>query len=65
MKHNLHHKNKQWISRLALEADTAVSLVDTLQQNFLKRLVAKHIQKLKQIHCTQLQHKKQGNNGIL
>jgi hypothetical protein len=47
LKYNLHHKDKQWINRLALEADSEISLVNPLQQNFLKHLVAKHIQKLK------------------
>jgi hypothetical protein len=47
LKYNLHYKDKQWINRLALEADSAISLVNPIQQNFLKHLVAKHIHKLK------------------
>jgi hypothetical protein len=53
LKYSLHHKDKQWIDRLALEADSAISLVNPLQQNFLKHLVAKHIQKLKHKYFTQ------------
>jgi hypothetical protein len=53
LKYNLHFKDKQWINRLALEADSATSLADPLQQNYLKHLVAKHIQKLQQKYSTQ------------
>jgi hypothetical protein len=53
LKYNLHYKDKKWINRLALEADSAISLVNPLQQNFLKHLVAKHIQKLKQKYSIQ------------
>jgi hypothetical protein len=38
---------------LALEADSAITLVKPLQQNFLKHLVAKHIQKLKHKYSAQ------------
>jgi hypothetical protein len=54
LKYNLHHNDKQWISRLALEADTAVSLVDPLQQNLLKHPIAKHTKIVTEIHPTQL-----------
>jgi hypothetical protein len=64
LKYNLHYKDKQWINRLALEADTATSLVDPLQQNFLKHLIAKHIQKLQQKYSTQnYNNEKQNKNG--
>jgi hypothetical protein len=33
LKYNLHYKNKHWINRLALEADTAINSIDPLHQN--------------------------------
>jgi hypothetical protein len=53
LKYNLHYKNKYWINRLALEANTAVNLIDPLQQNYMRQVVAIHIQKLKQKYITQ------------
>jgi hypothetical protein len=53
LKYNLHYKHKHWINKLALEAETAINLVDLLQQNYLRQLVAIHIKKLKQKHATQ------------
>jgi hypothetical protein len=53
LKYSPHYKNKHWINRLALEADTAVNLIDPLRQNYLRQLVAIHIQKLKQKYTTQ------------
>jgi hypothetical protein len=53
LKYNLHYKDKQWINRLALEADSATSLLDSLHQNFLKHLIARHIQKLQQKYSSQ------------
>jgi hypothetical protein len=41
------------MNRLALEADTAVNLIYPLQQNYLRQVVAIHIQKLKQKYITQ------------
>jgi hypothetical protein len=43
LKYNLHHTNKYWINRLALEADTAVNLMQT----YMRQLIEIHIQKLK------------------
>jgi hypothetical protein len=58
LKYNLYHKDKQWINRLALESDSAISFVNPLRQNFLKHLVAKHIKKLRHKYSTQ------NNNNI-
>jgi hypothetical protein len=52
LKYILHYKNKHWINRPAPEANTAVNLIDPLQQNYLRQLVAIHIQKLKQKYTT-------------
>jgi hypothetical protein len=47
LKYNFHYKNKHWFNRLALEADMAVNLIDPLQQNHIRHLIATQIQKLK------------------
>jgi hypothetical protein len=47
LKYNLHYKNKHWINRLALEADTAVNVIGRLQQSYIRHLIAAHIQKSK------------------
>jgi hypothetical protein len=53
LKYNLHYKNKYWINRLALEVNTTVNLIDPLQQNYMRQVVAIHIQKLKQKYIAQ------------
>jgi hypothetical protein len=53
LKYNLRYKNKCWINRLALEADTALNLIDPLQQNYMRHLIAAHIQKLKKKYTVQ------------
>jgi hypothetical protein len=32
LKYNLHHKHKRWIQTLAIEADTAINLLDPHEQ---------------------------------
>jgi hypothetical protein len=63
LKYNLHYKDKLWINRLALEADSATSLADPLQQNYLKHLIAKHIKKLQHKFSIQNYNKKHNTNG--
>ena len=46
MKHNLHYKQKRWITTLALEAETAISLLPTLDQDPIRYQVNKNIQHL-------------------
>ena len=46
MKHNLHYKQKRWITTLALEAETAISLLPALDQDPIRYLVNKNIQHL-------------------
>jgi hypothetical protein len=53
LKYNLHYKNKHWINRLTLEAVAAVNLIDPLQQNYIRNLIAAHIQKLKKKYTMQ------------
>jgi hypothetical protein len=40
LQYNMHCKNKNWFRNLALEADTAISMADTNDQDFLKRTIA-------------------------
>jgi hypothetical protein len=40
LQYNIHCKNKIWFKNLALEADTAISMTDTKDQDFLKRTIA-------------------------
>jgi plasmid maintenance system killer protein len=55
LKYNLHYKPSSWIKQLALEADTAINMVNPDEQNYLRFLVAKHIQ--------HFQKTKQSNNS--
>jgi hypothetical protein len=41
MKINLHHKDKKWIETLALEAETAMSQLDVMEQSYYTHVVAK------------------------
>jgi hypothetical protein len=36
----LHHKNKEWIETLALEAETAINNLDITEQNYYRQAVA-------------------------
>jgi hypothetical protein len=51
LQYNLHGKNKNWFTNLAIEADTAISLADIKDQDFLKRTIAQK--------SSQARHKKQ------
>ena len=46
MKYNLHYKQKRWIATLALEAETAISLLPTFDQDPIRYQVNKNIQHL-------------------
>jgi hypothetical protein len=46
LKYNLHHKPNCWIEKLALEADTAINLVNPPEDNYLRHTIAKHLKKL-------------------
>jgi len=48
LKYNLHSKPKNWIQNLALEAETAITLLPSSEQNVYRKLVADHIGKLQQ-----------------
>jgi hypothetical protein len=37
LKYNLHHKHKHWIQTLAIEADTAINLLDPHEQAYMKQ----------------------------
>jgi hypothetical protein len=46
LKYNLHHKQKNWIQTLAIEADSAVNLLPVNEQNYMRHHIAKNIQKI-------------------
>jgi hypothetical protein len=46
MKYNLHYKRKQWITTLALEAETAISQLPLPEQEPVKYQVNRNIQHL-------------------
>ena len=48
LKYNLHSKPKNWIHNLALEAETAISLLPSSEQDVYRKLVVDHIGKLQQ-----------------
>jgi hypothetical protein len=46
LKCNLHHKPKNWIQTLAIEADTTSNLLPDKDQSYMRQLLAINIQKL-------------------
>jgi hypothetical protein len=55
-KYNLHHKKKNWLTNLALEAETAISLLPTTDREHFRTRVSDHLQKLKLQDKTNTQH---------
>ena len=45
----LHHKKENWLTNLALEAETAISLLPTTDREYFRNRVSDHLQKL-QLH---------------
>jgi len=56
LKYNLHAKSKNWIQNLALEAETAISLLPTNEREVYRKLVADHIATLNQKNPTHNTH---------
>jgi hypothetical protein len=46
LKYNLHHKQRNWIKTIAIEADAAISQIYPKEQDYMRQMVAKNIQKL-------------------
>ena len=46
-KYNLHHKKENWLTNLALEAETAISLLPTTDREYFRNRVSDHLHKLK------------------
>jgi hypothetical protein len=46
LKYNLHHKNRHWLSNLALEAETALALLFPHEQEPTRHQIAHNLQKL-------------------
>jgi hypothetical protein len=54
LKYNLHHKHKCWIQTLALEADTAINLLDPHEQAYMKQVVTQKLCRLINNNKTQI-----------
>jgi hypothetical protein len=46
LKYNLHHKPKQWLQTLAIEADAAINLIDPHEQAYIRQTVANKLKML-------------------
>jgi len=46
IKYNLNHKHKMWVNNLALEAESAITLLPPGEQDCMRHQVAKNINKL-------------------
>jgi hypothetical protein len=57
-KFNLHSKKKNWLQNLALEAETAVTLLPTTDRDVYRKLIADRIDTLQNHNTTQLKTKK-------
>ena len=52
-KYNLHRKNKQWLTNLALETETAINKLPASDRDYLRTQASDHLTKLKSRHRTQ------------
>jgi archaellum component FlaF (FlaF/FlaG flagellin family) len=46
LKYNLNHKHKHWLNNLAFEAETAITLLPTGEQDYIRYQVAHNIKRL-------------------
>jgi hypothetical protein len=46
LKYNLHRKPKNWMEKIAVEAETAINNVDVIKQDHLRHTVAEHLAKI-------------------
>jgi hypothetical protein len=46
LKYNLHHKQKHWIQTLAIEADTAINLLNQQEQIYMRQAETHKLQTL-------------------
>jgi len=58
LKYNLGRKGKQWINNLALEAERAATLLQELEQEYVRHQIAQNI---KNLYKQQTQHPTDGN----
>jgi hypothetical protein len=61
-KYNLHHKQRNWITKLGLEAENAISLQPTEDRNYHRKQVAQKIIHLHQQKNDNNNQNKKGNN---
>jgi hypothetical protein len=54
LKYNLHHKHKRWIQTLAIEADTAINLLNPHEQAYMRQAVTQKLRKLINNNETQI-----------
>jgi hypothetical protein len=46
LKYNLHHKQKHWIKTLAIEADSAINLLNPHEQAYMRQRVTHRLRRL-------------------
>jgi hypothetical protein len=55
LKYNLHHKQKQWIQTLAIEADSAINLLNPYEQAHMRQAVSQKLHRLINKEKTQIE----------
>jgi hypothetical protein len=56
LKYNLHHRQKNWLTNLALEAETAISLLPLADKGYYRKQVSDHITQLHRQNITKPDH---------
>jgi hypothetical protein len=46
LKYNLHHKKRNWIETLAIEAETAITQINQEEQAYMRQCVSNKLQKI-------------------
>jgi hypothetical protein len=46
LKYNLHHKPKNWLQILAMQAETGIKQLLGKEQNYMRQLITNNLQKL-------------------
>jgi hypothetical protein len=54
LKYNLHHKHKRWIQTLAIEADTAIYLLNPHEQAYMRQAATQKLRRLMNNNKTQI-----------
>jgi hypothetical protein len=67
LKCNLHHRHKEWIQTLAIEADTSINQLPEIDQGYMGQLVANKMQKIinKQNTLKEKRHTRYTKHGYI